>query len=460
MTPGDVTTVVGRRGRAATTGSRPTPSASGAGWAIAAGASAVRGRPRRRAQHRGSRRRRGSLSARADLRAGVGRRRVARRRGHAALGADSFAPRRRTGCVALGRRRRRARRVRDSPARHRARSDHRVLRRRRRRGVGRHRDVRGTGTVGSRRDRLRARFARACGGHSRPHWCGSPCRAPRPASRRRNPTPGFSSRSPSRFATSPATAGRRQGGRDLREEIPAPHRRAGPHAHPADRDRGDATTRAIRRSLGVPNSRNGVSRSRSSSSSAFWSTSTSATRAYNSLDEVVPHELSHLLLRQRVPRRAVADLVLGRTRAVAGARVVAGRRAGRLMQEVWTGTAPRLDEVSARYPGDESQRRTPIASRTPPSRSCSTRVGIRQAARVSRRGGEEPELRSRRFASYWGFRSTDYAAYFQDDIDEAYRTNALAFQDRAAVGFAAVVFIAVLVRQGIKRRRKYAQMEE
>ncbi len=183
-----------------------------------------------------------------------------------------------------------------------------------------------------------------------------------------------------------------------------------------------------------------------------------ATRAYNSLAEVVPHELSHLLLRQRVTSAAF-PIWFNEGLAQWQAREWSLVDAWRLMQDVWTGSAPRLGEVSARYPKGEERAqgayRLSYAAFT--ELFAESGFGTLPAflAEVERAG----DFRSA-FQSYWGFTVEDYAAYFQDEMEKRYRTNALAFESGPLLAFAAVLFIAVLVRQGIKRRRKYAQLDD
>jgi len=183
-----------------------------------------------------------------------------------------------------------------------------------------------------------------------------------------------------------------------------------------------------------------------------------ATRAYNSLAEVVPHELSHLLLRQRVALVAF-PIWFNEGLAQWQAREWSLVDSWRLMQDVWMGSAPRLADVSARYPEEEARAqgayRLSYAAFT--ELFAETGFGTLPAflAEVERAG----DFRSA-FQSYWGFAVEDYAAYFHDELEKRYRTNALAFETGPLFAFAAVLFIAVLVRQGIRRRRKYAQLDD
>lgn len=183
-----------------------------------------------------------------------------------------------------------------------------------------------------------------------------------------------------------------------------------------------------------------------------------ATRAYNSLDEVVPHEISHLLLRQRVP---LVEFPIWFNEGLAQwqAREWSLVDGWGLMQDVWTGETPRLIDVSARYPKGEVRAeaayRVSYAAFT--ELFATTGFGALPAflAEVERAG----DFRTG-FQRYWQFDVDDFASYFHDELEKRYRTNALAFQSGPVLAFAAVLFIAVLVRQGIKRRRKFAQLDE
>jgi hypothetical protein len=183
-----------------------------------------------------------------------------------------------------------------------------------------------------------------------------------------------------------------------------------------------------------------------------------ATRAYNSLDEVVPHELSHLLMRQRVPH-AQLPIWFSEGSAQWQAREWSLVDGWQLMQNVFAGTAPRLDDLRRQYPrGEEPAQaayRVSYAAFTELFEvvgfdKLSEFLGVVEAKQSFGVG----------FLEYWGFSVADYAAYFQDDLERRYRSKALAFQSGPLFGFAALVFVAVIIRQYFKRRRKFAQLEE
>jgi hypothetical protein len=183
-----------------------------------------------------------------------------------------------------------------------------------------------------------------------------------------------------------------------------------------------------------------------------------ATRAYNSLDEVVPHELSHLLTRQRVPH-AQLPLWFAEGLAQWQAREWSLVDGWQLMQNVWAGSAPRLDDIARAYPRHEEPAQEAYRVSYAAFTELFAEVGFAKLPEFLS-VVDARESFGVAFREYWGFSVADYAAYFQDDIEKRYRTKALAFQTGPLWGFAALVFVVVLIRQSFKRRRKYEQMEE
>ncbi|MCI0451243.1 MAG: hypothetical protein L0Z51_02495 [Candidatus Latescibacteria bacterium] len=183
-----------------------------------------------------------------------------------------------------------------------------------------------------------------------------------------------------------------------------------------------------------------------------------ATRAYNSLDEVVPHELSHLLVRQRVPH---AQLPIWFSEGLAQwqAREWSLFDSWQLMQGVWTGSVPHVEDLARQYPTDETRAQDAYRISYAAFTDLFSEVGFTKLPEFlgAVEAGESFALG---FSDYWGFTVADYAVYFQDDVEKRYRSKALAFQSGPLFGFAALVFVAVVIRQSIKRRRKFAQLEE
>ena len=183
-----------------------------------------------------------------------------------------------------------------------------------------------------------------------------------------------------------------------------------------------------------------------------------ATRAYNSLDEVVPHELSHLLVRQRVPDAGL-PIWFSEGMAQWQAREWSLVDSWQLMQGVFTGSAPRIMDLDRQYPADETRAQDAYRISYAAFTYLFEDVGF---AKLPEFLGVIEANKSfvDGFREYWGYGVSEFAAYFQDDVERRYKSKAFAFQNGPLFGFAALVFIAVVIRQTIKRRRKFAQLEE
>lgn len=183
-----------------------------------------------------------------------------------------------------------------------------------------------------------------------------------------------------------------------------------------------------------------------------------ATRAYNSLEEVVPHELSHLLLYQRVPRVRFPIWFLEGL-AQWQAREWSLVDAWQLMNSVWDGSAPKLRDMTYSYPAEESRAQ------------AGYRVSYAAFTELFNAGGFDrlpvflAEVERQRsfetaFVDYWGFGLADYGAYFHDDLERRYHSKLLALQSGPLLGFAALLFVVVIGRYVIRSRRKFRQLEE
>jgi hypothetical protein len=130
-----------------------------------------------------------------------------------------------------------------------------------------------------------------------------------------------------------------------------------------------------------------------------------------------------------------------------------------LMQGVWSGSAPRIADLGRMYPADETRAQDAYRISYAAFTYLFEDVGF---AKLPEFLGAVEANRSfgTGFQEYWGFSTYDFAAYFQDDIERRYKSKAFMFQDVPLFGFAALIFIAVIIRQYFKRRRKFAQLEE
>ena len=183
-----------------------------------------------------------------------------------------------------------------------------------------------------------------------------------------------------------------------------------------------------------------------------------ATRAYNSLDEVVPHELSHLLVRQKVPH-ARLPIWFSEGLAQWQAREWSLVDSWELMQGVWTGSAPRIEDLGREYPAEEARAQSAYRISYAAFTDLFSGLGF-QVLPSLLQAVEERQSFSAGFLSYFGFSTADYAAYFHDEIERRYRSKSLVFQSGPLFGFAALVFVAVIIRYTFRRRRKFQQLEE
>jgi hypothetical protein len=183
-----------------------------------------------------------------------------------------------------------------------------------------------------------------------------------------------------------------------------------------------------------------------------------ATSAFNSLEEVVPHELSHLLVFQRVPRVRFPLWFL-EGMAQWQAREWSMVDAWALMNSVWNGTAPRLRDMTYNYPGNAERAQAGYRVSYAAFTELFSAGGFERLpeflGEVARQGSFETA-----FVDFWGFTLADYGAYFQDDLERRYRSKLFFLQEGPLLGFAAVLFLAVIVRYLIRSRRKFRQLED
>jgi hypothetical protein len=182
-----------------------------------------------------------------------------------------------------------------------------------------------------------------------------------------------------------------------------------------------------------------------------------ATTAWNTLEKVIPHELSHLLLGQRIvgvrmPTWFIEGLAVWQSHEWS---VLDNWR---LMEAVWTKKAPSLWQITERLPADE-----PL---------------VRDAYRVAYMGfvtlfDEEmqrlpfvlDEIAAQgafatAFELFWGEREVDYYVRFATALEQRYRSRLLIFQAGPLFSIVAVLFLFVYLRIKVRNRRKLKRMEQ
>jgi hypothetical protein len=182
-----------------------------------------------------------------------------------------------------------------------------------------------------------------------------------------------------------------------------------------------------------------------------------ATNAMNKLETVIPHELSHLLVAQRVgdislPVWFVEGLAMWQ------AREWSLIENWRLMETVWGRRAPTLNQVYIGLPREE-----------PRARDAYRVAYVGFTERFDDEMGLVPlfldeVVRSGDFSSafeaFWGEGEFTYYTRFAATLDNRYRSRLLLFQTGPLFTIIAVLFIFVVLRIYIRNRIKLRQMED
>jgi hypothetical protein len=183
-----------------------------------------------------------------------------------------------------------------------------------------------------------------------------------------------------------------------------------------------------------------------------------ATREFNSLDEVVPHELSHLFVHQRAPGVRL-PLWFAEGLAQWQSREWSVVDQWQLMRSVWMRTSPRLSDMYTRYPPEESRAQQSYLVAYAAFTELFAEVGFDDLApflaEVERQRSFENGFRD-----YFGYSVADYQGYFQDGFERKYGSGLMALQSEPLLAFAAVLFLAVVARYLIRRRRKFARLDD
>jgi hypothetical protein len=181
-----------------------------------------------------------------------------------------------------------------------------------------------------------------------------------------------------------------------------------------------------------------------------------AARALNSLEKVIPHELSHLYVAQRVGNVRLPIWFLEGL-AQWQAREWSLIDSWQLMNVVWGNKAPTLWQLIERYPRGEERARAAYR--------------VSHAAFVYRFGSLAHELPlfldtvarhgdfERAFEDYWGEETTVFYARFHKDLEAKYRSRLLLFQPAPLFSLVAALFLFVILRYSLRKRRKLKDLE-
>jgi hypothetical protein len=183
-----------------------------------------------------------------------------------------------------------------------------------------------------------------------------------------------------------------------------------------------------------------------------------ATREFNSLDEVVPHELSHLLVHQRAPDvRFPLWFLEGLAQWQAREWSLVDQ--WELVQGVWTHTSPRLIDMYGQYPVDESRAQQAYRVAYAGFVDLFAEVGFDDLAPFLAEAERQHSFENG-FHDYFGYSVAEYQAFFQNDFEKKYGSAWMALQSGPLLAFAAGLFLVVILRYLIRRRRKFARLDD
>jgi hypothetical protein len=182
-----------------------------------------------------------------------------------------------------------------------------------------------------------------------------------------------------------------------------------------------------------------------------------ASNAWNTLEKVIPHELSHILVAQRVGNiRMPVWFLEGLAQWQAHQWSIV--ESWRLMEAVWGNRAPYIGRIADGLPAEESS--------------------VREAYRVSYAAFQHrfdkqmdlvPEFLDevaargefdQAFESFWGETQFDYYVRFSDHLVSKYRSGLMLFQTGPLFTLVAVLFVFVIFARWLRNRRRLREMEE
>jgi hypothetical protein len=181
-----------------------------------------------------------------------------------------------------------------------------------------------------------------------------------------------------------------------------------------------------------------------------------AANAWNSLEKVIPHELSHLLVAQ-----SVHEILLPRWFAEGLAMWQSGEWSllenWRLMEAVWGKKAPTLGQIAHVLPKDESSARNAY-------RVAYSGFAFLFDERFDQLPVFLQEVKQKRdfseaFASFFAEDEYQYYARFDEHIRRKYSSRLLLFQTGPLFTIVAVLFLLVFVRIKLRNRRKLRALE-
>jgi hypothetical protein len=182
-----------------------------------------------------------------------------------------------------------------------------------------------------------------------------------------------------------------------------------------------------------------------------------ATRAWNSLETVIPHELSHLYVAWRTDGAALPVWFLeGLAQWQADEWTLAD--SWQLMSAVWSNQAPKLWRLQNRYPvGEESARTAYRVSYAAFKYRFDDRFEDLPVflGEVEREGDFEEA-----FLSVFGEYPMSFYVRFHEHLDAKYRSRLLVFQSGPLFSILAAGFLILAIRYHLRKRRRLKEMSD
>lgn len=182
-----------------------------------------------------------------------------------------------------------------------------------------------------------------------------------------------------------------------------------------------------------------------------------AANAWNSLDDVIPHELSHLLLAQRV-EDARMPLWFIEGLAQWQAREWSILEHWRLMEAVWGNRTPMLTQITYALPREEARARDAY-------RVAYVAFQYRFDKRMEIIPAFLDEVNERgdfgdAFNAFWDETELEYSMRFADHLSRKYGSGLMLFQTGPLFTLIALLFLLVVIRTWIRNRRKLARLDD
>jgi hypothetical protein len=182
-----------------------------------------------------------------------------------------------------------------------------------------------------------------------------------------------------------------------------------------------------------------------------------ATKTWDGLDHIIPHELSHLLVAQRIdgvllPLWFVEGLALWQAREWSLA------ENWRLMEAVWGNRAPMLAHIHTAMPAGEQAARDAyrVSYTAITERFGKSLEGVPAFLDEVVRVGDFTEA----FVSFFGESEFQYSSRFAAALDRKYKSRLLLFQAGPLFSVVAVLFVFVYIRIRIRSHQKMKRFEQ